>query len=51
MNDEPKVTLVTITYNLINAGSKNFFRQCVESVHNRNSLFVGDAIVDFIHGK
>lgn len=46
MNDKPKVTIVTITYNLINAGRKEFFRQCVESVHNQTYENIEHIIID-----
>jgi len=46
MNDKPTVTVVTITYNLINAGRKEFFRQCVESVHNQTYENIEHIVID-----
>lgn len=42
----PKVTIVTITFNLIKAGREETFRQCVESVHNQNYSNVEHIIID-----
>lgn len=46
MQDFPKVTVITITYNLINAGRKEFFRQCVESVHNQSYENIEHIVID-----
>lgn len=44
--DKPKVTVITITYNLINAGRKEHFRQCVESVRNQTYENIEHIIID-----
>jgi glycosyltransferase involved in cell wall biosynthesis len=46
MNDKPKVTVVTVTHNLIHAGRKDFFRQCVESVHDQSYENIEHIIID-----
>lgn len=43
---KPKVTIVTITYNLINAGRKDTIRQCIESVHNQTYENIEHLIID-----
>ena len=35
----PKVSVITITYNLLNAGREHMFRQCIDSVYTQNNLF------------
>lgn len=45
-NKTPKITIITITYNLIKAGRKNTFRQCVESVHNQTYNNIEHIIID-----
>lgn len=42
----PKVTIVTITYNLIKANREAVFRQCVESVHNQIYENIEHIIID-----
>lgn len=42
----PKVTIVTITFNLITAGREEMFRQCVESVHNQDYPNIEHLIID-----
>lgn len=42
----PKVTVVTATYNLIKEGREQFFRQCVESVHNQTYKNIEHLIID-----
>lgn len=44
--NNPKVTIVTITYNLIEAGRKETFRQCLESVHNQTYQNIEHIIID-----
>ena len=41
-----KVTVVTITYNLLKAGREKTFRQCVESVHNQTYQNIEHIIID-----
>ena len=43
---EPKVTIVTPVFNLIKSGRKDFFRQCVESVHNQTYKNIEHLIID-----
>ena len=42
----PKVTIVTITYNLINAQREKTFKQCLESVHNQTYSNIEHLIID-----
>lgn len=42
----PLVTIVTITCNLIDAGRRDYFRQCVESVHKQTYQNIEHIIVD-----
>ena len=44
--EEPKVTVVTVTFNLIKDGREKFFRQCVESVHNQTYKNIEHIIQD-----
>lgn len=44
--NNPKVTIVTITYNLIEAGRKETFRQCLESVHNQTYQNIEHIVID-----
>ena len=44
--DDVKITVVTITYNLKNAGREHTFRQCVESVHNQTYKNIEHIVVD-----
>lgn len=46
MNHNPKVTVVTITYNLIHARRKDFFKQCIESVHNQSYGNIEHIVID-----
>lgn len=43
---EPKVTVVTITFNLIKAGRKQSFVKCLESVHSQNYQNIEHLIID-----
>ena len=43
---QPKVTVVTITYNIIKSNRENFFKQCVESVHNQTYRNIEHIIID-----
>lgn len=42
----PLVTIVTITYNLIQAGRKETIQQCIESVHNQTYKNIEHIIID-----
>lgn len=44
--ENPKVTVVTITYNLLKAGREKTFRQCLESVHNQTYKNIEHIIID-----
>ena len=43
---QPKVTIVTITYNLLEANREKTFRQCVESVHNQTYENIEHIVID-----
>jgi glycosyltransferase involved in cell wall biosynthesis len=43
---KPLVTIVTITFNLIKAGRKEYFRQCIESVHNQSYKNIEHIVID-----
>lgn len=40
------VSVVTITYNIINAGRKEFLRQCIESVHDQTYGNIEHIVID-----
>lgn len=40
------VSIVTISYNVINAGRKDFLRQCLESVHNQTYKNIEHIVID-----
>ena len=42
----PKITIVTATYNLIANGREETFKQCVESVHNQTYKNFEHLIID-----
>lgn len=42
----PKVTIVTITFNLIKAGREEMFRQCIESVHAQDYKNIEHIVID-----
>lgn len=44
--NNPLVTIITITYNLINAGRVETFKQCLESVHNQTYKNIEHIIID-----
>lgn len=44
--EKPLVTVVTVTYNLIKSGRKEYFRQCVESVHSQSYENIEHLIID-----
>lgn len=43
---EPLVTVVTVVYNLVKGGREDFFRQCVESVHEQDYPAVEHLVID-----
>lgn len=43
---KPLVTVVTITYNLVESDRKRYFRQCVKSVHDQTYTNIEHIIVD-----
>ena len=45
-NNLPKITVITVTYNLIKNGRKEFFKQCLESVHNQTYPNIEHLIID-----
>lgn len=45
-NNKPKITIVTITYNLIKAGREHTFRQCLDSVHNQTYKNIEHIVID-----
>lgn len=45
-NKKPLVTIVTVTYNLIDSGRKEYFKQCLESVHNQTYENVEHIVID-----
>ena len=47
MNENlPTITVITVTYNLIKNGRKEFFKQCLESVHNQTYQNIEHLIID-----
>ena len=46
MQTIPKVTVVTVTFNLLKSGREKTFRQCVESVHNQAYSNIEHLIID-----
>lgn len=44
--EKPLVTVVTITYNLINAGREKFIRQCIDCVRVQTYKNVEHIIID-----
>ena len=46
VKQKPKITVVTVTFNLIKAGRKDCFIKCVESVHNQVYANIEHIIVD-----
>ncbi|MDR2646196.1 MAG: glycosyltransferase [Holosporaceae bacterium] len=44
--DFPKVTVITVVYNLIASGREKFFRQCLESVRNQTYPNVEHIVID-----
>lgn len=46
MSNNPLVTVITITYNLIKAGREKYVRQCIESVKNQTYQNIEHIIID-----
>ena len=46
LKNNPKVTVVTVSFNIIKSGYKDFFRQCIESVHNQTYSNIEHLIID-----
>lgn len=46
MNNLPKISIITVVYNLIKAKREIFFRQCLESVHNQTYKNIEHIIID-----
>lgn len=44
--EKVKVTVVTVTYNLVNAGRAEMFRQCIESVHSQSYPHIEHIVID-----
>ncbi|PKL18926.1 MAG: hypothetical protein CVV49_03535 [Spirochaetae bacterium HGW-Spirochaetae-5] len=44
--EKPLVTIVTITFNIIKSGRKDYFKQCLESVHNQTYPNIEHLVVD-----
>lgn len=43
---EPLVTVVTVTFNVIDAGREKTFRQCIESIHNQTYPNIEHLVID-----
>ncbi len=43
---QPKLTVITVTYNLVDSGRVDYFRQCLESVHNQTYKEIEHIIID-----
>ncbi|MFA5985755.1 MAG: DUF5672 family protein [Parcubacteria group bacterium] len=46
LHENPLVTVVTITFNLMQAGREKYFRQCVKSVHDQTYKNIEHIIID-----
>lgn len=46
MDNRPKVTVVTITFNLVKAGREDNVRQCIESIHSQDYPFIEHIVID-----
>jgi glycosyltransferase involved in cell wall biosynthesis len=44
--ENTKITVITITYNIIKADREKYFRQCIESVHNQTYKNIEHIIID-----
>lgn len=45
-NEQIKVTVVTITYNLIKSGRSKFFKQCIDSIYSQTYGSIEHIIID-----
>ncbi len=45
-NEQPLVTVVTASYNLIRTGRQNHIRECIESVHNQTYSNIEHLVID-----
>ena len=45
-NNTPKVSIVTTTLNLFKDNRQEFFRKCIESVHNQTYPNIEHIIID-----
>jgi len=43
---KPLISVITVVYNLINANREEYFRQCIESVHNQSYENIEHIIID-----
>lgn len=46
MINNPLITIVTVTHNLIESGRKEHFKQCLESVHNQTYNNIEHIVID-----
>lgn len=46
MKEEPLITIVTVTFNIIESGRKDIFIQCLNSVHNQTYKNIEHIIID-----
>lgn len=46
MNNKPLVTIITSTFNVVRAGRKESFRQCVESIHAQTYGNIEHLVID-----
>lgn len=46
INAKPKITIITITYNLIKAGRGDYFKQCLRSVHDQTYANIEHLVID-----
>lgn len=46
MKSQPKVTIVTVVYNLIKADRRNYFIECLESVHKQTYSNIEHLVID-----
>ena len=46
MNDFPKITVITTTYNLYSDGREELFKKCCESVHNQTYSNIEHIVMD-----
>lgn len=46
MSEQPLITIITVVHDLIKAGREQYFRQCLESVHNQTYKNIEHIVVD-----